>query len=207
MRTISVLDYSATIYPPFVAGHVLNENEASQINQTWVEAIGNNTRAKVKVLLADDNFKALSEDEQKAAVAKLIEDYAAEFEFGMAGKGGTRVKVDPIAELMWTLAENEVAAKMVKAYAKLPVDVKGKPQKPTKAQIKAKTEEYLAIPAKAEAFRAKAAEILAASPDDADEDPDFTFIVANPTPAEAPAEAAAEAPAQSNGKRKHREAA
>jgi len=200
MRTITVLDYTATIYPPFAAGHVLNENEASQINQTWAEAIGNNTRSKVKVLLADDEFKALSPDEQQAAVSQLIENYAAEFEFGMAGKGGARVKVDPVAELMWTLAENEVAAKMVKAYAKLPVDAKGKPQKPTKAQIKAKTEEYLAIPAKAEAFRAKAAEILAASPAD-DEDPDFTFIVANPAPAEEAT--AAEAPA----KVKHKKAA
>jgi hypothetical protein len=162
MRTLTVQGYTATVYPPFVAGHVLKETEASQLNQTWTEAIRNNTASKIKALQASDDFKALSKDEQEVAVAALVVAYAAEFEFGVAGKGGPRVApVDPVEKLAWTLAETFVRAEMVKALAAYKAAHPDYKKSLTKKEVDENVDEYLAQEGIKEQYLAEAKAILA----------------------------------------------
>lgn len=110
--TIQGREYTAV--PPYVAGHVLNENEANTINQTWIENVRNNFAGgdlrKLKLRVAETNqwFKGEGEDrkpdwervtnddldaeELETLFAKYVENY----EFGARRAGGTRTPSDPV---------------------------------------------------------------------------------------------------------------
>ncbi len=204
MRTLTVQGYTATVYPPFVAGHVLKETEASQLNQTWTEAIRNNTASKIKALQASDDFTALDEVAQKAAVEALVQAYAADFEFGVAGRGGPRVApVDPVEKLAWTLAETFVRAEMVKALAAYKAAHPDYKKSLTKKEVDENVDEYLAQEGIKEQYLAEAKAILAKPVVSGG----FNF---GPkiAPAETAPEPAPEPVPESNGRKgKHKEAA
>ncbi len=90
MQTTSITIQGKTFScpQPFAAGHVLNEAEASTLNQTFAENLRNNFGARMKKAAEDkDNPQVLGQDE--------FDKYAAEYKFGVR-VAGTRAPVDPI---------------------------------------------------------------------------------------------------------------
>jgi hypothetical protein len=67
--------------PPYEEGHVLNAAEASQLNQTWAEGVGNNLRKKIKEAKEAGSFDA-------AAFQAQLDAYAEKYQFGVRQGGG-----------------------------------------------------------------------------------------------------------------------
>lgn len=87
-RTITIQDIAFTVSQPYAEGHVLTGGEAAALNQTWAEAIRNNSAAKVKKAKEAPDFG-------EAAVANLqreIDEYCSTFKLN----GGSARSADPI---------------------------------------------------------------------------------------------------------------
>lgn len=82
----------------YSAGHVLKENEAGALNQTYFENLRNNFANKVR-----DGVEAGVDD---ATLQTQLDDYAATYEFGVRGGGGPRG--DPVRALAMNLARDLV---------------------------------------------------------------------------------------------------
>lgn len=104
MPSLTIAGHSFTLDTPFEAGHVLNEAEASVLNQTWLENIRNNTAKHVK--------KAVEDGEDPT---KIVEDYASSYQFGVrvAGTGAVRT-ADPVEREALKIAKAEVKAALAK---------------------------------------------------------------------------------------------
>ena len=77
---------------PYKAGHVLNENEANTLNQTFAENLRNNFAKKVKAAkeAASKNGSEFPDDGEAAPEELQGEftTYAADYEFGTRAAGG-----------------------------------------------------------------------------------------------------------------------
>lgn len=98
LRDITIQGQEFTIEVPYQDGHTLNAREAAQLNQVYLENVGNNFRNTVKEMLEGGS----TTDQIQAALDK----YADEYEFGSRrSSGGTRKAADPVAKEMRALAK------------------------------------------------------------------------------------------------------
>ena len=88
----------------YAAGHVLTEGEASALNQTYHENLRNNFSNKVTA--------GLEADVPLETLQQQLDDYAADYQFGVR-TGGGGFRGDPVM----TYAMN-VAREMVRKYVK-----------------------------------------------------------------------------------------
>lgn len=79
--TITIADKPFSVPQPFAAGHVLNANEASALNQTYAENVRNNSAKWVKEAVTADSF------DQDVAQGR-VNDYCDGYEFGVRTGGG-----------------------------------------------------------------------------------------------------------------------
>lgn len=111
---------------PYEEGHVLTANEASVVNQTWLENLRNNYAAKLlsycetnhpEVIVVDDkenkqintseeNGNAVLSPAQVAEIQKDFTAYVDGYEFGVRGAG--RTLMDPVMALAIGIAEGVV---------------------------------------------------------------------------------------------------
>lgn len=96
-----------TVNPPYAAGHVLNEAEASQLNQTWAENIGNNFRKKIKEAVEAGSF-------DQSVFQTQLDEYANEYEMGVRRASGGGVSRDPVMAEAMNLARKDVKAQLKK---------------------------------------------------------------------------------------------
>lgn len=108
-REITIYGLSLSITAPYGEGHVLNAAEANVLNQTRAENIGNNVRAKIKELQAED--KTFS-DEAKQKAQKLISEVDADYTFSMPGSGGGRRVADPVEREAISIARDLIGRKL-----------------------------------------------------------------------------------------------
>lgn len=146
-RTIDgvTVNYAAS---PYAAGHVLNEAEASVLNQTFFENVRNNVVSRAK---------RLREAGEPVDLQALVDKYAAEYEFGVRAAGASRV-TDPIEVETLLLIKNAIKAKL---------KADGKVAKADKIAEAAKA--ILADPDKSAKFRKKAEKNVAEARKMADE--------------------------------------
>lgn len=98
LRDITIQGQEFTIEVPYADGHTLNAKEAAQLNQVYLENVGNNFRNRVKELLEG----GATTD----AIQAELDKYADEYEFGSRrSSGGTRKAADPVAKEARALAK------------------------------------------------------------------------------------------------------
>jgi hypothetical protein len=100
MQTVTISGKPFTVAPRYAAGHVLTENEANALNQTFFENIRNNFAGKAK----DGGTQA------------DLDTYVQSYQFGVrtGGGGGSR---DPVEVEAMSLARDQVK-KMISASGK-----------------------------------------------------------------------------------------
>jgi len=86
MASITIQHAEWNVEPRYGVGHVLTENEASALNQTFFENIRNNWASRLKT--ASENGQTLSQDD--------LDKYVAEYQFGVRSIVNREPK-DPIA--------------------------------------------------------------------------------------------------------------
>lgn len=97
LREITIDGKEFTLEVPYKDGDTINASEASQLNQVYLENIGNNFRAKVKALVA--------EGADDATIQKALDEYADSYEFGARRAGGPRKHMDPVEREMRALGK------------------------------------------------------------------------------------------------------
>lgn len=73
MASITIQHAEWNVEPRFGVGHVLTENEASALNQTFFENIRNNWASRIKT--ATENGQTLTQDD--------LDKYVSEYQFGV----------------------------------------------------------------------------------------------------------------------------
>lgn len=86
----------------YAAGHVLKDNEAGALNQTFHENLRNNFANKVR----DGEEAGVGLD----VLQQQLDDYAASYEFGVRGGGG--VRGDPVRTLAMNITRNLIRQKI-----------------------------------------------------------------------------------------------
>src|SRR5215207_3138814 len=99
--TVTVAGKVFTVPLRYEEGHTINANEARALNQTFVENLGNNIRAKVKKAVEAGAFV---QDEFQSMIENLAESY--EF-FGRTGGGGGGRR-DPVMSEAIAIATDKV---------------------------------------------------------------------------------------------------
>ena len=92
---LTVAGRTVQVASPYSSGHVLSEEEANVLNQTYRENIRNNCAKEVKALKSDE--------EAQAAVDAYVESY----EFG-ARRGGPTGPRDPVTSAAMDIARNAI---------------------------------------------------------------------------------------------------
>lgn len=101
-ESITIQGETFTVNPPYVAGHVLKENEASSLNQTWAENIRNNFATKVKA--------GTEAGIGKHVLQQQLDEYASKYEFGVRTGGGRTT--DPVEQEARAEAKKTVIEKL-----------------------------------------------------------------------------------------------
>lgn len=110
MQEVTIAGEVFKIAPKYDAGHVLTDNEASTLNQTFFENIRNNMAGRVKDAKEKDDFDLdLMQDE--------ISKYANEYEFG-ARRGGGGIPRDPVMAEAVKLAKRAIGKALIDKYGK-----------------------------------------------------------------------------------------
>lgn len=113
--SITIAGESFKVPEPYVAGHVLTENEAGTLNQTYAENIRNNMASKVsEALEAAKKDGAPAFD--AASMQTQIDDYTADYEFGQRRGGASG---DPVEREALDQARELVRAKIREKGGKL----------------------------------------------------------------------------------------
>jgi hypothetical protein len=116
---------------PYTAGHVLNANEASALNQTYAENLRNNFAGKVKEAQEAGTFDL-------EVFQGRFDDYAGEYEFGVRTGGGR--SGDPVTAEAMGITRDLVRKALQKAGHKLADVPAAKISELAKAQL-AKTDD------------------------------------------------------------------
>lgn len=89
-KTVTIAEENFDLPVKYSEGHTLNEAEAAVLSQTWFENVRNNTARFVKA--GNDPEQEMTPE---AARAK-VEEYAAGYEFSLAGVGGGLRSYSPL---------------------------------------------------------------------------------------------------------------
>jgi hypothetical protein len=121
IRDITIQGQELEVEVPYTEGHVLTKAEASQLNQVYLENIGNNFRNKVKEML--DAGAAVD------AIQAELDKYASEYEFGTrrVSTASPKRTTDPVMKEARALAKKALVDFFKKkdiAFADLPTDDK-----------------------------------------------------------------------------------
>lgn len=114
-ETYTIAGEAFTIAQPFSEGHVLTAGQAGALNQVFAENMRNNLAGKVREAKEANTFDAQVFQAQ-------LDDYMAEYEFGVRTGGGGRTS-DPVQAEAMALARDAVRRAIVKKGHKL-ADVK-----------------------------------------------------------------------------------
>jgi|SRR5215831_4439990 len=151
MQELTIAGEVFKVAPRYTEGHVLTENEASALNQTFFENIRNNMASKVKESKEKGDFDI---DVMQDDVTK----YSEEYEFGARRGPGT--PKDPIRALALRFATTAVG-KSLKAKH-------GDDHGFTAAEVKEIANKLLDHPTKGEKYLSKAKEVYRLTSDDED---------------------------------------
>lgn len=102
LRDVKIGGVDLVVSIPYKAGDVLDADEAAQLNQVYIENIGNNFRKKVAEMLEGNKTP---EDIQSE-----LDKYADSYTFGSRRVGGVRRTTDPLEREMRMLAKKAVIA-------------------------------------------------------------------------------------------------
>jgi len=153
---ITIAKHEFEVPSPYAAGHVLNENEAAALNQTFKENLRNNFAPKVKAKATneDESVRELTEQEV-AELQNELDTIAASYEFGVRGSRGESASLSPIEKhtrkvaheaLMGMLKAKNIKLKDVseEKYEELISKISEKEEIKNAAQMRLDQEETLA---------------------------------------------------------------
>lgn len=116
-NTITIKGFQFSVPAPFTEGHVLRENEASVLNQTYAENIRNNYASKVEAAKA-----AAAEAGGEVDLVALqdgLNEYVQTYDFGVRSSSGPREPADPVEKEALNLAKAHVKKALQKEGHKL----------------------------------------------------------------------------------------
>jgi hypothetical protein len=100
-RNVTISGFQFSIPEPIEEGHQVNANEAAALNQVLAENVRNNFAARVK--------KAQENGEDQDTLQAELDQYVAEYEFGVRrGGGGATPSKDPVEKEAENLAKAKV---------------------------------------------------------------------------------------------------
>jgi hypothetical protein len=103
VRDITINGVEFQLEVPYSEGHILSAAEASQLNQVYLENVGNNFRSRVKELLEAGSASD--------AIQAELDKYADTYEFGSRRVGsGTKRVADPVMREMRAMAKTKLVA-------------------------------------------------------------------------------------------------
>lgn len=109
-KTITVQGLSLTVPQPYKAGHPLTEGEASQLNQVLAENLRNNIAKSVKD--AVEEAEKAGKEVNVGKIQKAMDDYAANYEFGIRSGGGGFRPTDPVEKVALNISLDIVKRKL-----------------------------------------------------------------------------------------------
>lgn len=126
-RQVTISGETFEIAAPYVAGHVLNEAEASVLNQTYLENIRNNAAGRIKAakeaaekagtsFSLDAPIGGEGEDAGKS-LRQLISEYATTYEFGVRVARNSE-PADPVEREARVIAREAISAKLRQSNVK-----------------------------------------------------------------------------------------
>lgn len=113
MSSITIVGHEFAVPVRYSAGHVLSENEAKALNQTFWENLRNNFASNVKAAIKEVFGKDKLEDEESlddASIAELqakLDEYAASYEFNVR-TAGIATPRDPVKNEALKLARKAI---------------------------------------------------------------------------------------------------
>lgn len=139
-RSITIQGIDFTIPQPYNAGHVLTENEARHLNQTYAENVRNNFAKTVKASL-DGVEGAVPQADLVAALAEYTSKYS--LDSVRAVGTSTARSLDPVEKEALSLAKDIVKSALEKQGRKLtpPKEASDEDKAAYKDSIQAKIEE------------------------------------------------------------------
>lgn len=111
MPTITIQGLKFEVPEPYTAGHVLLENEASALNQTFAENIRNNCARSI-VEPAQEEAEANGTELDLEALQAAINEYASSYQFGVRTGGGRTT--DPVERAAMEIARAAIFSAMAK---------------------------------------------------------------------------------------------
>jgi hypothetical protein len=170
--SIMIAGDNFTVPQPFAAGHVLNANEASSLNQTYAENVRNNMAGKAK---AQKEAGSYAQD----VFQGQVDDYTNDYEFGQRVGGGR--SGDPIRTEAMAITRDLIRQAISKASA-------ADASKPKLADVSAARISELAAAQLAKTDDAKTIQIMATAKTRVDAAKELTLDVdTGDAEAEAPA--------------------
>lgn len=131
-RSATIQGLEVQVPTPFNEGHVLTVNEASAMNQLFIENVRNNNARHVQAADKDEAREPMT----VAELQTIVDEYASTYEFGVRSVGGTRVVRDPVENRTRKIGLAKLdAALKAKGFTRKAVTAKFGPEK---------IEEYLA---------------------------------------------------------------
>jgi hypothetical protein len=107
MQEITISGEVFKVDPPFTEGHVLTENQAAALNQTFCENIRNNMASQVKEAIEKNDF-------DQDIFQDKVTQYASGYEFG--ARRGAGAPKDPVRNEALKLAKKAISKALVNAY-------------------------------------------------------------------------------------------
>ena len=114
-KEITIQGFTLQVPAPFAEGHVLNETEAQVLNQTLAENLRNNFGSQIRKSREEAEAAGEQYNPDPAALQKALDDYVAEYEFGIK-RTRSGVVMDPV---------ERKARSMAKAVIKRAIQDKG----------------------------------------------------------------------------------
>jgi hypothetical protein len=161
MQEVTISGEVFKISPRYEAGHVLLENEAGALNQTFFENVRNNCAKEVAAAKEDGSF-------DQDVMQDKITQYANEYEFG-ARRGPSSPK-DPVMAQALSLAKKAISKALVAKY--------GAKHGKTTEEITEAARTTLAHPVKGEKYLVQARQIIEITRAEANETLEETGLAA-----------------------------
>lgn len=143
-KTKTIEGKNFEISQPYTEGHTITAIEARVLNQTRSENIGNNIRAKLKA--------AIEEGQSDDALAQLVADLDASYEFTAAGTRAA-AKLDPYEKEARKMARDLIKQNLAETGRKLTVPPEGTTQEEWDEKIEAEVDRIATLDVVLEAAR------------------------------------------------------